>query len=332
MGAIFSALLSVSFLTAAVIKSIPLLCGAVGEILIEKSGNLNLGIPGIMYLGAIGGITGAYFYEKGAAVYHAPVAVIIVVLCSLLLAVIGGLIFSFLTITLRVNQNVTGLALTTFGTGLGNFLGASLSKLAGTSGSVSVRTTGAVFKKTIPFLSDHLGIVGKLIFSYSILTYVLIAVAAVAAWFLSRTRQGLSLRAVGENPGAADAAGISVVKTKYLATLVGSAIAGLGGLYYIMSYLGGVWQNNCLGDTGWLAIALVIFALWKPARAIWGAIVFGGLCVLFNYLNASTAYQEILKMLPYICTIIVLIVSSLRMKKENQPPASLGLAYFREER
>ena len=99
-----------------------------------------------------------------------------------------------------------------------------------------------------------------------------------------------------------------------------------------MSYLGGVWQNNCLGDTGWLAIALVIFALWKPARAIWGAIVFGGLCVLFNYLNASTAYQEILKMLPYICTIIVLIVSSLRMKKENQPPASLGLPYFREER
>ncbi len=332
MSNLFSALFSLSFLTAAVIKGIPLLCGAVGEILIEKSGNLNLGIPGIMYLGAIGGITGAYFYEHNAATFHAPLAIIIALLCSLAMAVLGGLIFSFLTITLRVNQNVTGLALTTFGTGLGNFLGASLSRLAGTSGSVSVRATGNAFKTTIPFLSDHLGPVGRLLFSYSFLTYFLIAAVILAAWFLSRTRQGLSLRAVGENPGAADAAGISVTRTKYLATLIGSAIAGLGGLYYIMAYLGGVWQNDCLGDTGWLSIALVIFALWKPARAIWGAILFGGLCVLFNYLNASTAFQEILKMLPYVCTIIMLIASSLRMKRENQPPASLGLAYFREDR
>jgi len=328
---IFSAIFSVPFLCAAVTKGMPLLYGAMGEILTEKSGNLNLGIPGIMYMGGIGGLTGAYLYEHSGLAFSPAVAVIIAILSALIFAVAGGLIYSYLTITLRVNQNVTGLALTTFGVGLANFLGGSLAKLAGSTGSVSVRNTGNAFKATLPF-ADDLGAFGNLFFSYGLLTYLAIIIALIMGWFLSKTRKGLNLRAIGENPGAADAAGINVSRYKYLATIIGSGIAGLGGLYFVMEYIGGVWQNNALGDSGWLAIALVIFATWKPIRAIGGALVFGGLGVLFNYLNASIPMQELIKMLPYVVTIVGLLLSSMRRKKENQPPMSLGLAYFREER
>ena len=331
-SAIIQTIFSMSFLCAAVVKGIPLLYGALGEILTEKSGHLNLGIPGIMYMGGIGGLTGAYIYEKFGAVFNPNLAILIAILCALLFALIGGLIYSFLTITLRVNQNVSGLALTTFGVGLGNFLGGSLAKLAGTVGSIAVRSTGAAFKRSIFGFYTDLGWFGQLFLSYGILTYLAIALAILAAWFLAKTRIGLNLRAVGEDPAAADAAGINVIKYKYIAILLGSGIAGLGGLYFVMEYIGGVWQNNALGDTGWLAIALVIFALWKPARAIWGAILFGGLCVLYNYINVDTATQELIKMLPYIVTIVVLVLCSLRKKKENQPPAHLGLPYFREDR
>lgn len=331
---IMSAIFSISFLTAAVTKGMPLLFGALGEIVTEKSGNLNLGIPGIMYMGGIGGLVGAYFYEKAVPADERVkiAAVIISILVSVLFSSIGGLIYSVLTTTLKANQNVSGLALTTFGIGLANFLGGSLAKLAGTTGSVSVRFTGTAFKTTVPFLSDKLGIVGKLLFSYGFLTYLSVTIAIIMSIFLAKSRAGLNLRAVGESPAAADAVGISVTRYKYLSTVLGSAIAGLGGLFFVMEYIGGVWQNNALGDTGWLAIALVIFAVWKPARAIWGSILFGGLCVMFNYLAASTSTQEILKMLPYVVTIIVLIITSLKKKRENMPPAHLGLSYFREER
>ena len=151
-------------------------------------------------------------------------------------------------------------------------------------------------------------------------------------WFLFKTRKGLNLRAVGEDPAAADAAGINVIKYKYIATCSGAVISGLGGLYFVMEYLGGTWQNNGFGDRGWLAIALVILALWKPARAIWGCILFGGLYILFAYVPFGDAAQEIFKMLPYVVTIIVLVISSVRESKDNQAPKSLGLSYFREDR
>ena len=199
-------------------------------------------------------------------------------------------------------------------------------------GSVAVRNTGVAFKTPIPWLSENFGGISTLFFSYGFMTYLAVLLAIIAAWFISRTRMGLCLRSIGENPAAADAAGISVIKYKYVFTLIGSTIAGLGGLYFVMEYIGGVWQNNALGDYGWLSIALVIFATWKPLRAIWGSILFGALCVLFNYINVDVAMQEIIKMLPYLVTILVLLVSSMRRKKENQPPASLGLSYFREER
>ncbi|MBQ9949231.1 MAG: ABC transporter permease [Clostridia bacterium] len=335
----FSSVFTTHFVRAAVIKGIPLLYGATGEIITEKSGHLNLGIPGIMYMGAIGGLLGAYLYEKcgGMALltggnFVVPVAMVLAILGCILFSLFGGLIYSVLTITFRANQNVTGLALTTFGMGLANFLGGSVSKLTVAKVSIALTYTGKAFKLNIPFLSDKLGVFGEIFFSYGLMTYLAIAIALIAAYILKRTRVGLSLRAVGENPAAADAAGINVTKYKYTAILIGSVIAGMGGLAYVMEYIGGVWQNSVLGDTGWLAIALVIFVLWKPANAILGSLLFGALCVLFNYVNVGPAMQEIIKMLPYVVTVVILVISSLRKKRENQPPQALGLPYFREDR
>lgn len=332
------AMLTPVFFSKAVCQGMPLLLGATGEIITEKAGHLNLGIPGIMYMGGIGGITGAFLYETSVENPIGAVGVLIAVLSSVLFSVVGGLIYSVLTVTLYANQNVTGLALTTFGVGLGNFLGGSLAKLANSPGQINVKCTGDAFRTTIPFLSDLAnkgGIIGgiaKMFFSYGFLTYVAILIALLTAYFLNKTRQGLALRAIGESPATADAAGINVTRYKYLATCIGAGIAGLGGLYYVMEYFGGTWQNNGFGDRGWLAIALVIFALWKPTRAIWGSIVFGGLYILFASVKLSTAMTEILNMLPYLVTLIVLIVSSFRKKREYQPPQSLGLSYFREDR
>ena len=332
LWAVFKGIFSVTFVQKAITQGIPLLFGATGEIITEKSGNLNLGTPGIMYMGAIGGLAGAFLYEIGTENPNGFIGILCAILGSLLFSLAGALIYSVLTITLRANQNVTGLALTTFGVGLGNFLGGSFSKITGTAGQITVYTTGQAFRTKIPFLSDHLGIVGGIFFSYGFLTYLAIVLALLVSWFLTRTRTGLNLRAVGENASAADAASINVTRYKYLATCIGGMISGLGGLYFVMEYLGGTWQNNGFGDRGWLAVALVIFALWKPIRAIWGSILFGGLYILFAYVPLSQSMQEIFKMLPYLVTILVLVISSLQRKKENQPPASLGLPYFREER
>lgn len=333
---ILSVIVSPEFIRRAVTQGMPLLFGAVGEIYTEKSGNLNLGIPGIMYMGGIGGLLGAFLYEGSTKSPNAFLAVLCAFLFAFFFAAMGGLVYSVLTITLRANQNVTGLALTTFGIGLGNFLGGSISKIAGTAGQISVKFTGTAFRTPIPVLSHlghgFLGGISKIFFSYGFLTYLAIIIAIFSSWFLSRTRQGLNLRAVGESPATADAAGINVTLYKYLATVMGAGIAGLGGLYFVMEYLGGTWQNNGFGDRGWLAVALVIFALWKPARAIWGSIVFGGLYILFSNIGLKPEAQEILKMLPYVVTLIVLIFTSFRKKREHQPPASLGLPYFREER
>ena len=159
-------------------------------------------------------------------------------------------------------------------------------------------------------------------------------IALTVAFILLRTRPGLHLRAVGENPATADAAGVNVNRYKYVATCVGSMIAGLGGLYYIMAYQGGIWSNDAFGDRGWLAIALVIFTIWRPHVGVLASFLFGGLYILHMYIPSGTnmAVKELYKMAPYVVTIIVLIISSVRNKRENQPPASLGLSYFREER
>jgi simple sugar transport system permease protein len=164
------------------------------------------------------------------------------------------------------------------------------------------------------------------------MVYLAIVLAIVATLFLKKTRMGLHLRAVGENPATADAAGINVAKYKYFSTCIGGMIAGLGGLYYVMDYTNGVWSNDGFGDRGWLAIALVIFAMWKPVMGIVGSYLFGALYVLYNYISVSMPMMPIIQMLPYVVTIIVLVITSMKNQKENQPPASLGLSYFREER
>ena len=327
----------VEFISRAILLSIPLLYGSTGEILTEKSGHLNLGIPGIMYGGAIGGVIGAFLYENSCgndAANMSPIlAILIPLLTAIIFSVLMGLIYSFMTVTLRANQNVTGLALTTFGIGLGNFFGGSLTKLVESDlPSIALTKTSKFFKAELPF-ADDLGWFGEIFLSHDFLTYLAIAIALAATFVLNRTRVGLNLRAVGENPATADAAGINVTRYKYVATCIGSAVAGLGGLQYVMAYADGVWSNNAFGDRGWMAIALVIFALWKPSMAIVGSFVFGALCNANNYVQGlGTETQELFKMLPYIVTLAVLVITSMRKKREHQPPESLGLPYFREER
>ncbi|MGN0370786.1 MAG: ABC transporter permease [Butyrivibrio sp.] len=320
------------FIQKAITQAIILLFGANGEIITEKSGNLNLGVPGMMYMGGIGGLIGAFLYEKGAAHPNPVVGLLISMVCAIACAAFGGLIYSVLTITFRANQNVTGLALTTFGVGFGNFFGGSLSKLAGGVGQISVPVTASAYEAQIPVLKD-IPVIGDLFFQRGFLFYVAIFITVFTAWFLKKTRKGLNLRAVGENPATADAAGINVTKYKYFATIIGGAICGLGGLYFVMDFCGGTWTNGGLGENGWLAVALVIFATWKPLNAIWGSLIFGGLCILYLYIPGLNAHQkEMFKALPYIITIVVLVITSLRKKREQQPPAHLGLPYFREER
>ena len=321
-----------AFINAAIIQGIPLLFGATGEIITEKSGNLNLGIPGIMYMGGISGIIGGYLYEHSTENPAAWLCILIPLVSSLLGSLLMALIYSFLTITLRVNQNVTGLALTTFGIGVGNFFGGSLLSFFGETGSISLLKTGNCYKAKLPF-ADNLGLFGKTFLSLGFLAYLAIIIALVTSYVLNRTRTGLNLRAVGENPATADAAGINIIKYKYLSTLIGGVVAGLGGLYFVMDYTGGAWTNNGFGDRGWLAIAIVIFAVWKPGMAILSSFLFGGLYILCVYIpGLSSSAKELINMLPYVVTILVLVVVSMRKKRENQPPAHLGLSYFREDR
>lgn len=329
-----------SFLTAfiprAIVQGIPLLYGSTGEIMTQKSGNLNLGIPGVMYVGAISGVIGSFFYEKSAGGnVNGFLAILIPMLCCLIGSLLMGLLFCFLTVTLRANQNVTGLAMTTFGVGFGNFFGGSLIKLSGADvPSIALSATSACFSKSLPF-AGALGGIGKIFFSYGFLAYLAVIIAIVCSYILNKTRLGLHLRAVGENPNTADAAGINVVRYKYVATCIGCMIAGLGGLYYVMDYACGVWSNDAFGDRGWLAIALVIFTIWRPNVGILASFLFGGLYILYLYIPTGMEhmeFQELYKMIPYIVTLVVLVLTSIRSKRENQPPASLGLPYFREER
>lgn len=325
----------VAFIPRAVVQGIPLLYGCVGETITEKSGNLNLGTPGIMYVGGICGVIGAFLYEQSAGANMVGfLAILIPLVCCLAGSLLMGLLYCFLTVTLRANQNVTGLALTTFGVGIGNFFGGSLIKLSGADvPSIALSRTHGYISATLPF-AKNMGWFGKIFLSYGFLAYAAIAMAIIAAIMLKKTRVGLNLRSVGESPATADAAGINVIRYKYVATCLGAMISGIGGLYYVMDFASGVWSNDAFGDRGWLAIALVIFTIWRPNIAIFASILFGGLCILHMFIPTGTnlAVKELYKGIPYLVTIIVLIFTSLRNKRENQPPASLGLSYFREDR
>lgn len=323
-----------TFIQRAIVQSIPLLFGCTGETITEKSGNLNLGLPGVMYIGAISAVIGSFFYEGSVDQVNTFLAILIPLTCCIVGSLLMGLLYCFLTVTLRANQNVTGLAMTTFGVGAGNFFGGSLIKITGADvPSIALSQSASAIKTTLPF-AGALGPVGKVFFSYGFLAYAAIIIAFVAGYVLNHTRVGLQLRAVGEDPATADAAGINITRYKYVATCLGCVIAGLGGLYFVMDYSSGIWANDAFGDRGWLALALVIFTLWRPNLGVPSSILFGGLYILYLFIPTGTdlSSKELYKMLPYVVTIVVLIVTSMRNRREDQPPASLGLPYFREDR
>lgn len=312
-----------NFLIESIAFGVTFIYGSTGEIITEKAGHLNLGIPGIMAMGGAGGCVMLNFIGRSAM--PSFLIVVLGIIASFVTAVLTGLIYAFLTVTLRCNQNVTGLSITTFGVGL------SWTLMTYCEATRYLIKPKKYFRFPFAARTDSLQKLG-------IMFFLGIIIAIVASVFLFKSKSGLNLRAVGENPATADAVGINVIKYKYLAILLGSGIAGLGGFYYIIDFSGSGEAYKSVEAFGWLSIALVIFALWKPHIAIPGSIIFGFLFNLSSYITTiswiktTLATLPILKMIPYIVTVIVLIVTSIRNKKENQPPSSLGLSYFREDR
>ena len=299
----------IAFIVSAIRLGMTLLFGSTGETITEKSGHLNLGIPGVMCVGASCGCYVEYLYLTAAGENVSGVlAVLLPTIATIIGGALMGLLFSFLTVTLRANQNVTGLALTTLGVGISDYM---IDK----TGLIYVR--GAVyFKASLPF-ADKLGSFGDIFLSHGVLVYLAIVIALVTTYILNHTRVGLHLRAVGENPATADAAGINVSRYRYVATCIGCGIAGLGGLSFVMDYLNGNWEY-IIDDIGWLAIALVIFTVWKPNLAIFGSLIFGALYIASSYITGvSFAGKELFKLLPYVVTIVVLIFTSMRSRKKN---------------
>ena len=311
------------YILTSVALGMTFLLGCTGEILTEKAGHLNLGIPGIM---CIGGASGCLALK---ACYDLPgfLAVIIAIIAAILGGALMGAIYSFLTVTLKSNQNVTGLAMTTFGVGVTKYV------MNGMAGNPTESYLYALKYFRAPFASADTGLK-----YWGIMMYLAIGIALASAYVLTRTRVGLHLRAVGENPATADAVGINVTAYKYGATCIGSAVAALGGLYYIMDYMGSMEAYKTIEALGWLSVALVIFTLWRPQISIIGSIIFGLLYLAGTRIptllgiNLGMSATPLLQMLPYLVTIIVLIITSIGKKRENQPPASLGIPYFREER
>ncbi|MBO4251287.1 MAG: ABC transporter permease [Clostridia bacterium] len=320
-------------LAGAIALGTVLLLGSVGEIITEKSGHLNLGIPGIMCMGAVGGCWGMVVYANllaNPASANWFLLLFLAVTCSMIFGALGAAIYSFLTVSLRANQNVTGLALTIFGTGFSLFF---VKQYIGKGNAESVLPAlSKILNTSLPFAGD-LGFFGQVFLSFGIIVYLAVLIALFAAFTLRKTRVGLRLRAIGESPATADAVGINVLLYKYSASLIGGAVAGLGGLIYIVVCRGGNGLFEVPTDLprfGWLAIALVIFTVWKPDVAILGSILFGLLYMLKDMGIPFNSY--ILKLVPYLVTIIVLIFTSIFGSKAVQPPASLGLNYFREDR
>ncbi len=323
------------FIHNIIVYNIPLLYGTVGEIIVEKSGSLNLGVEGIMAVGAIFGyVCGCYANSLAVGVGTA-----------FLMGAICGLLFAALTVSLQANQNITGLTLTTFGLGIYFFVGNGLKAAGKLPPMNSVENVYNGFLDIeIPFVSD-IPIIGHGLLTHNVLVYLGIFIAVAAWWYLNRTTLGLKLRAIGENPGAADSVGINIKRMKYLHICLGCGIMGIGG-YYMALNMSGSFNSSCwINGYGWIAVALVIFANWNPALAIVGTFVFG----FFNTLRVSgsslaAAFPNVLgwladiptqlyQALPFIITAIVLIVTSIRNKRGSSGlPAALGLNYFREER
>lgn len=316
--------LFINFLVAAVFAGTPLLFGTLGEILNEKSGHLNLGVEGMMMMGACAGFMAGYFSDS----------LLIALVAAFLAGLLAAFIYALLTVTFMADQNVTGLTLTIFGTGVSNFVGEfMIVNSKSNSLKLPEQITKQLSNLNIPGLSD-LPIVGKLLFQYDPFVYLGIVTAILCGLYLNHTKAGLNLRAVGENPSAADAAGIKVTRLKYINVLLGGGICGIGGAYCSMIINGGVWMSNSVNGLGWIAVALVIFASWNPNKAIFGSFIFGAFNVLKYYFPKTivTIPNAFYDMLPFIITALVLVITSIKKSKENSQPASCGVNYYREER
>lgn len=316
--------LIVKFLAAAVMAGTPFLFGTVGEILSEKVGHLNLGVEGMMAIGACAGFMIGYVTDQ----------FVLALLGAALAGTAAALIYGVLTVTFMANQNVAGLTMTTFGVGLSNFIGVYMLKHSeGGTLKLPERITGQMRNVNISGLSD-LPVLGELFFSYNPFVYLGIGIAILASFYLYRTQMGLNVQAIGENPAAADAAGIEVTKWRYINIALSGAICGLGGAYCSMIINGGVWLRDSVNGLGWISVALVIFASWKPIHVIYGSFIFGALRVLKYYVpkNTYSIPTAFFDALPFLITALVLVAASMRKKKENHIPAHLGVNYFREER
>ena len=296
-----------------------LLYATLGEIITERSGVLNLGLEGMYLSSAM--ISFAVAYNSG----NVYLAVLIGGLMGSLLAIL----FSLSTIIFQADQVVSGLSLFIFGSGLASFLGQGL----GPQGSTLVGLVGPRLPKiAIPFLSA-IPVFGKELFNQDILVYGLYLLPPLIAFILYRTRLGLNLRAVGENPYTADVLGINVNKTRFISVVVGGFLVGLGGAHMSLSYAPG-WTENLTGGRGWIVIAMVIFSTWDPMRAVLGAMLFGGISALQFRFQAlgTTIPPAYLRMVPYLFTLLVLIIinSPLFSKTRLGIPASLGQNYRRE--
>ncbi|MCL1983395.1 MAG: ABC transporter permease [Clostridiales bacterium] len=306
-----------NFLAAAVAAAMPLLFATLGELITEKAGNLNLGVEGMMYMGAVIGFKAGF----------ATGSPLLAVLGAFAAGAFGAAIYAFLTVALRANQVVTGLTLTIFGTGFAYFVGKGMS---GLSAPQIVRDF--FMPVGIPGLAG-LPLVGKPLFQQSVLAYFGYAITVALAIYLRKTKAGLNLKAVGENTAAADASGINVMLYKYAHIIAGGGLCGIGGGFMSLVAIP-VWQEGLIAGRGWIAVALVIFASWQPVKALLGAFLFGGLSILGFWLQSIgiNISQYLVEMIPYIATILIVIVSTRKNRKEDMAPADIGNAYFREER
>ncbi|MFA6625234.1 MAG: ABC transporter permease [Bacilli bacterium] len=323
----------ISWIFKAVVFGTIILYASLGEAMTEKAGHLNLGVPGIMYLSASSSFYVCLLYVNSTSSPNAFLLVMIALITAIIVGGLLGLLYSVMCVTFKCNQNVMGLLLTTFGVGFGKFLSTTLK-----IGDITASFAHQVFTTPIPYLSS-IPYVGKLLFGYGFMTIAGVILAVVLHIFYNKTRIGLNLKAVGENPATADANGIDVTRYRYLATIFGCSLAGIAGITYTYTFASGLWStNNNIESIGWLAVALVIFSTWRSIHLLWGSCLFGLLYWAWNFLptilniTPFTGLTELLQIIPYFVTILVLVINSIRHKKENQPPESLGVPYFREKR
>ncbi|MFA5851628.1 MAG: ABC transporter permease [Spirochaetales bacterium] len=311
-----------SILAITVRAGTSLIFATIGEILTERAGILNLGIEGIMLMGAVTGFAASFYSQN----------LLVALLVAMAVGAAMAALHAFLTVTMRANQVVSGLSITLFGSGFASFLGQKLGPATNNFRLVGLK--GARFTPAAVEAVSKIPILGAL-FNQDILTYAVYLLIPLSWFFLYKTRPGLWLRSIGEDPQTADAMGIDVMKTKYFYTILGGALIALGGAHLSLSYTPG-WSENITGGRGWIVIALVIFSMWNPARSIWGALLFGGINAVQFRLQASGTNipAAFLNMLPYLGTIVVLVLMTWweALSKKIGAPAALGAAYMREDK